>query len=384
MILKFKCENNTLILYSDENNFSQRLFSVDPDNILCSQTPQQVLDSFLKIVGKYETISKYTYCEMPLIDIITAVARLFSKLTSGKCAGVKALIIGGGLDGTAVLLALTLKMFSDDNRLYIMNNWEVSASEPIAQYENMFEHYRAVLKMNEVDRQVIHLVCDPLSGMDALRDNYYDIIFINAADSFGVQKDIVNAVRTVRAGGLLIGYGCECKSDELPHEADNDSTKNQYHYGVIKALHEIFEDNFEHTPQNAVWSKTVSENDKKRLIFSCTTEEEKTALILCEDICGIFAEIKINDDLSGCYKQFLFAAEKANSLLNFLNSKFYNLNNRTVKSMTACLQSYITFICAAMDCGDTKTAEKYLIKIEQFCPEWKAAFFNEFGTTGAA
>jgi hypothetical protein len=141
-------------------------------------------------------------------------------------------------------------------------------SNNIAKYENIFEHFRSVMEYAEVYEQIIPVVCDPEAGMKVLQNNFFDIIFINGDYGYhSVYKDIINSIKMIKCGGLIIGNNCECYANQLPDHFFKENNRNidlveGYHCGIIKALDDVWGRDYEHFNNGLLWYKKVQKEDK--------------------------------------------------------------------------------------------------------------------------
>ena len=97
-------------------------------------------------------------------------------------------------------------------------------------------------------------IFSPLAG--------FDLIFIDGSHVYqDVLSDIQLSLPLIREGGILCGHDCEGKySDwELPEQQFIDYQCQQgqdtpfCHAGVVKALYDVFQDNYELCPSTRIW-----------------------------------------------------------------------------------------------------------------------------------
>jgi hypothetical protein len=363
--MNLSIENNCFMVV-DDTATPKLLFTVDPNEYICEKSPQQLVDGFIDIIKKYDMVMKYTYSRIPVANIITIISNIFQKLIKEKSKGVKALEIGSGYGAISVFAAMTLKLFSEDNMLFAMDTWDGTSNESIAKYENIYEHYRKIIRWAGVDKNISRIVCNTAMGLDALRSNYYDIIITNTSDSYNNTKDeLLSEIRVAKTGGMLIGGNCECKAKDLPPETDTD------HVDIIKALHDVFKDDYE--LDETTWIKKITNVDKN------TIEKEKNKVIaLCDDICDRIEKIKTGCKLSDCGKQVFEIAQKLDSLIVYLDNVPCNYTNHPIKVLSITLQNDLVFVCSGIETGNIETSEKYINLVSQLYIEWKTAIHNEF------
>ena len=104
-------------------------------------------------------------------------------------------------------------------------------------------------------QDVIHpFVVDSLTATRVFANELFDLVFIDADHRYeSVKRDILAWLPKVRKGGILCGHDCECQYSRLPKAARGGVDKNLdkdyvflggYHPGVIKALYDIFNDEY--------------------------------------------------------------------------------------------------------------------------------------------
>ena len=297
----------------------------------------EVLTSYIEIINdiKYREVLKYAYGQTQWFDIVALVSLIYDEILSKeKETGVKMLEVGSWFGCSSVFNALALKYFSKDNILFCMDTWKGSQDEKehdIANFENALEHFRAVMRYMNVDDIINPLVCDSVVGMDALRDNYYDIIFIDAAHNYkNVYEDIKNAIRLVKPGGLIIGHDCECKFKELDekyqvktYQEEDPHHYNGYHIGVIRALDEIFGEDYNRFVPSIVWYKRISTEDKIKLLDELDKKSDKcieTAYKLLQENYNEIMQLIIKKDDKESFKQCIECIQLIDETVGYINS----------------------------------------------------------------
>lgn len=389
MKLIFNIENDHLTLIDEAGQSKIPLFSIDPADLSCELPPKQLIDSFLNNITKYDAVLKYTYGLTAILDIIAISSLLFRTLSRAKYK-IRALEIGSRFGCATVFIALGLKAFSEDNILFCMDTWKGTENggdaHEIANYINALEHFRSVMHFMGVSEQVKPIICDSALGMEALRDNYYDIIFIDAAHNYkNILADILNAIRIVRPGGLIMGHGCTCKMSQLPDDIKNSMASMDdpisfggYSVGVAKALHDTFGDDYEHFAPSLVWYKTISTEDKKRLISLELFVKEKKIVDMSYSVMEAIAAMN-HDSLRRKDLRLLYDALRFIDCISaYLNNNFHNLKNREVKSATMLLKNYIVHVLNAIQNPCPGVAEKYFKKAVSLQTEWYIKMRQEF------
>ena len=253
----------------------------------------------------------------------------------GGCKNIRSLEVGSWFGCSSYFNAASLKAFSDDNYLFCMDTWAGSPdtlAHSIANFENVFDHFRNVMRFADVSNQIKPIVCDSILGFEALQDNYFDIIFVDANHTYDyVYSDVINAIKKIKTGGLLMGHDCECYLDELPVHLREGDNKNMdgvegYHCGVIKALHDIFGRDFKRANHSLVWYKTITQEDKQRILGDSLDEKLKQEA-----------------------NRILELSETLTEALSYVVSKLQNRDNEVVKTLIgdiiqgiSCLEETLT------------------------------------------
>jgi predicted O-methyltransferase YrrM len=385
--VKIHVESDHLILSIDDGKTKIPLFSMAYDALLCNLTPQEILDNFLKIFNRYAEIAKYTYGQTTSLDILALMSLLFQHMIPGKYRALRVLEVGSCFGCSTVFLGLTLKAFSEDNILFCMDTWKGSPNEnchEIANYENAFEHFRAVLRYAGASDQVKPIVCESGMGMGALKDDYFDIVFIDAAHNYrNVCEDIRNAIRIIRPGGMLIGHDCECKYSLLPQniietmDPIDPNAQGIYHVGVIKALKDIFGEDYSHFTPSLVWHRVIAAEDKKRLLYSVNVQEIEKIIALSESIGEGLSQIGDNANRDTNLKVVYTVFEAIDYIADFLIKNFFDLNDRSIKSMAMAMKDHSINLYLAILNNKEITAAKYCERVRSNHSIWTKMLAEE-------
>ena len=216
---------------------------------------------FQQILADYLEIKKYCYAETTLIDMIALISILLKNEILIKKQALKVLEVGSWGGASSYILSSILKTLNKKNRLFCMDTWQGTpntTSHNIAKFDDMYTHFRNVMRYFDVDDIITPIVAESNVGFDIIHDHIFDFIFIDAAHTYsGVQADINEAEKKLNYRGILIGHDCECYYDELPiKNLDKDKEEDQgYHVGVIRALYDKWGRNYEIVPGSKVWYK---------------------------------------------------------------------------------------------------------------------------------
>lgn len=220
-------------------------------------------DIFCSIIDLYGEIKKYCYAEVTLSDMIAIISVLVNNLPISEKCKCRALEIGSWGGASSYCISKVLKSVGEDNRLVCMDTWKGTPntnSHQIANYEDMFCHFRTAMSYFGVSDIIIPIIASSEYGLGLLENYSYDVIFIDATHIYsGVIKDIQASIKKVKKGGILMGHDCECYYDELPEIGMNKDVEEirGYHVGVIKALHDTFGEDFDIVPGSKVWYRIM-------------------------------------------------------------------------------------------------------------------------------
>ncbi|GBF33446.1 hypothetical protein DCCM_2547 [Desulfocucumis palustris] len=381
-------ENNYLTLRDAAGHFVIPLFSVNPSELNRDLSPQQLIDSFIININKYGEVIKYTYGTTTILDIIALSSLVYRTCTGVKHKNLRVLEMGSGFGCSTVFIALALKAFSEDNILFCLDTWNKAANKDgpgeIDNYLNSLEHFRAVTGYMDVSEQVKPVVCESVYGAEALRDDYFDMIFINTAGNYkNIYADILKAVRLIRPGGLIAGQGCNCKMSQLPEDirdsialSDDPGFIKDYNVGTIKALSAAFGENYGHFAPALVWHKSISMEDKGGAPLGETFEKMITGMF--NSVMEALASINQDSLNRENIKLLYFILEMVENISGYLSNNFYNLRDREVKSTTMLLKNYIVHMINAMQNSQARVAKKYFQKAAVLHPEWSGRIRQEF------
>lgn len=267
-------ENGKISLLIGE--IEKEIIDLSNDALNNSQVQTGILYlNYAQTLNKFQTIYKYTFGETTLLDIIYITSLIYKKLMAENLKDVRALEVGSWFGCSSYFIVASLKAFSEQNYLYCMDTWEGNKNTPphnIAKSLDVFEHFKSVMKYANVYDHIIPVICDSNIGMRALKQDYFDIIFIDANHTYQfVYNDILNSIEIIKPGGLLIGHDCKCLLHQVPsyileNESPETDGKGCYYLGVIRAVNDIFGMDIAHPDDTLLWYKIITSEDKKRLL----------------------------------------------------------------------------------------------------------------------
>lgn len=192
-----------------------------------------------------------------------ALKKLTKVILLWKISDVRIVEVGSWKGWSTQLMASLIKPHG--GMLYAVDNWRGSADDwnvKAAREQDIFGIFR--YNMRQLDlMDVIHpLVMDSMTAAGIFRDNSVDMVFIDANHRLQSTKDdITHWMPKIRSPGIICGHDCEghyvAFSKEQQEIIDNstmvDVIKGIGHPGVIKALHDVFDDNYLIIPGSRIW-----------------------------------------------------------------------------------------------------------------------------------
>ncbi|MDQ1143589.1 2-polyprenyl-3-methyl-5-hydroxy-6-metoxy-1,4-benzoquinol methylase/predicted O-methyltransferase YrrM [Bacillus sp. SORGH_AS 510] len=236
-MFELKIHKDDVVFIDQLTGSSEVILTFGGHHILTPLSTDTLRKKYFDIIHTFPTIQMYTYGEAERVDMVALTTLVFKKLMSGKNQQIRALEMGSGYGCSSYFLASVLKVFSNSNYLFCMDSWEPRKEQPdLAHYQNVFDHFRSMMKYTGVYEQIKSLVCDPQVGMETLQDDFFDVIFVNGNHE---KQDIIHAVKKIKVGGLLIGYN-------------------------YSGLNEMFGEDLSGFGKSSVWNKTITKEDKLR------------------------------------------------------------------------------------------------------------------------
>ena len=123
--------------------------------------------------------------------------------------------------------------------------------------------FRRNMRELGLDMHVHPLVMESVTASKIFGDGAADLVFIDADHRYAsIKRDLEAWWPKVKVGGILCGHDCEAyySTYEDPHSIDNSLEAdycNGIHPGVIKALHEFFNDTHERIEGTIIWYKVA-------------------------------------------------------------------------------------------------------------------------------
>ena len=395
-VYELKNDNGRIFLFNKMNQHEIDIIDFRNLHENLSNIQSDILyKRYLEIINNYQMIQKYTFGETTYLNIIAITSLIFKRLMQGDCKNIRSLEVGSWFGCSSYFNAVSLKAFSEDNYLFCMDTWEGSPDTPahnIANFENVFDHFRNVMRFANVSNQIKPIVCDSELGFEVLQDNYFDMIFVDANHTYDyVYRDVINAVKKIKTGGLLMGHDCECYLDEMPLHLRESDNKNMdgvegYHCGVIKALHDIFGRDFKRANQSLVWYKTITQKDKQRLLGDSPDKklkQEANSILelsdtLTEALSYVLSNVQNQDDK--VVKSLTNDTIRAISCLEETLSKRYpKLANKDLKVLTNEIKSLvINFKISYEDNCDN--INSIVQDLDDAFAKWKSMINEEFSS----
>lgn len=120
--------------------------------------------------------------------------------------------------------------------------------ESCAQKHNIYDIFMNNMHELEIDTHINVIKQTSEKAVDAFADEFFDLIFIDANHIYEfIKRDIDLWFPKVKTGGIFCGHDCECKKSvcalNVEEFLQEDFVKG-FHPGVIKAVSEKFNENF--------------------------------------------------------------------------------------------------------------------------------------------
>ncbi|MCM3443750.1 sulfotransferase family 2 domain-containing protein [Metabacillus halosaccharovorans] len=272
-MIELEVRNNQIFSIDKSNNSYEKIISFGAEhNNFTNISSNKLLNKFVEIINLYQMIQKYTNSEMSLLDIVRITSLVFKKLMSGNYENIKALEIGNMLGCSSYFLVSSLTSFSNENYLYCMNDWEQT---DIQRNEKLYDHFKSVMKLGEVNERIIPIVSEPTKGMKVLKNNFFDIIYFDSGHSYeNVFNELINIIDKIKVGGLLIGYNSEC---------------------FLEHLDEVFGNSYSKFDNSLIWYKVITKEDKEKIkeLYIGSKEYSKELIALLEDLYEAISDLQL-------------------------------------------------------------------------------------------
>lgn len=160
------------------------------------------------------------------------------------------------------VIAKTVKPFN--GKVFAVDHWQGNEGVPEhekAKGKDIFLTFRHNIKTLGVSEVIYPLVMDSNTAVSIFKDESLDMVFIDADHRYSfVKKDIEMWLPKVKQGGIIAGHDCEEKYNnfgefikEIDQHLEEDVIVGVCHPGVVKALHDLFKDDFNIEPHSKVW-----------------------------------------------------------------------------------------------------------------------------------
>lgn len=257
----------------------QNLLSAGPKAIYFEITPSGIelngglAGAFQDIMGHYYKVHTQTQGQIGYLDAAAITLTSLKHIRDSGLTEVRALEVGSWTGCSSFFLAKTINSLGANGVLCCLDTWQGNDywNYDVAAYIDIFAIFRGYMRCCGTYRHIVPIVADSSTGFGMLRDDFYDIVFIDGDHRYsGAYSDIRNAMGKLRPGGLLIGHDGCAYADELPAEflaanLDKDCAfyqGRQYSCGVLKALQELFGRSYAIFDGCSTWWKTVSAKEK--------------------------------------------------------------------------------------------------------------------------
>ena len=134
---------------------------------------------------------------------------------------------------------------------------------------DVFAVFRTNMKLLGLWEVVRPIYMDSAVAPEILKDQFFDVIFIDADHRYEfVKGDVTRLLPKLKPGGIICGDDCEAFYRDVPAEFVEQNCHvdfavwngRGYHAGVVKALHELWGDQYQLEPSSSFWWKQVGEN----------------------------------------------------------------------------------------------------------------------------
>ncbi len=171
--------------------------------------------------------------------------------------------IGSWKGMSTAILARKVKDYN--GKVFAIDHWlgsEGVDQHGVARKTDIFSVFRRNISMLGLANVVKPLVMDSLAASAIFADSTVDIVFIDGDHRYaGFKKDIEAWWPKLKEGGIICGHDCEGYYMDYPEEVKrkidvslgDDYIPETCHPGVVKALYEYFDKDFEIMPDSVVW-----------------------------------------------------------------------------------------------------------------------------------
>lgn len=179
---------------------------------------------------------------------------------------VTVLEIGSWKGMTTSVLAKTVESFG--GRVFAVDNWEGSSTphhrNQVSKID-VFSAFRQNMEILGLSNLVHPLFMDSLVASSIFANSSLDLVFIDADHKYEhAKQDIEIWLPKVKIGGIICGHDCQeyyTKLGSYKKVVDSSLLEEAIpgicHPGVLKALFDVFGDNYNIVPNSSIWWKRV-------------------------------------------------------------------------------------------------------------------------------
>lgn len=164
------------------------------------------------------------------------------------------------------IIAKIVKPFN--GKVFAIDHWQGSDSVPEhkqAETNDMLSTFRYNMKSLGILDIIYPMVMDSKIASSIFKDKSLDLIFIDADHRYSeVYTDIMMWLPKLKKGGIICGHDCEEKYTKLGEyiktvneHLDEDVLVGICHPGVVRALYDIFQDDYSIVPDSSIWWKRI-------------------------------------------------------------------------------------------------------------------------------
>lgn len=158
------------------------------------------------------------------------------------------------------------KMVADyRGSVFAVDHWvgnEETWQDKVAKTQDVYSIFKRNMIFLGVWDIVHPLVMDSLTACEIFADGILDLVFLDADHRYeNFKKDISSWLPKLKDGGILCGHDCEGYYSQYPEamkkmideHLGDDYIPDICHPGVIKALHDYFQDKYLIMPDSSIW-----------------------------------------------------------------------------------------------------------------------------------
>ena len=170
--------------------------------------------------------------------------------------------IGSWKGMSTAVIAKTVSLFKGN--VYAIDHWQGSTGVPEhkqAKIIEMFSVFRKNMEFLNLMDYIHPLVMSSENASAIFKDKSLDMVFIDADHRYSyVKHDIEAWLPKLKSGGIIAGHDCEgfythfgSFKNQIDVHCEEDVIVGICHPGVVKALYEVFGDNYNIEPDSSIW-----------------------------------------------------------------------------------------------------------------------------------